>query len=87
MISEVTWFFRGYGGGTHVTKYQPDPRSHCSRRGQNSYAMSLHPLPIASCPRQKSQHYEANYRRAVRPLQAVNWNALLFIKTKHNSLQ
>ena len=34
-----------------------------------------------------SQHYEANYRRAVRPLQAVNWNNSLLIKTRHNSLQ
>ena len=55
MISAVTCFFcfGGYGGGAHVTKYQPDPKPHCSRRGQNSYAMSLHPLSIASIPRQK----------------------------------
>ena len=33
------------------------------------------------------QHHEANYRRACRPLQAVNWNNLLLIKTRHNSLQ
>ena len=55
MISEVTCFFVFVGGrgGAHVTKYQPDPKSHCSRRGLNCYAMSLHPISIASIPRQK----------------------------------
>ena len=44
MISEVTWFFVFGGRGVaHVTKYQPDPKSHCSRRGLNSYTMSLLP--------------------------------------------
>ena len=33
------------------------------------------------------QHYEAHYTRACRPLQAVNWNNLLSIKIRHNSLQ
>ena len=56
MISAVTFFFVfwGYDSGAHVTKYQPEPQSHCSRRGQNSYAMSLHLLSIASIPRQKN---------------------------------
>ena len=33
------------------------------------------------------QHHEANYRRACRPLQAVNWNNLLLIKMRNNSWQ
>ena len=33
------------------------------------------------------QHHEANYTRACRPLQAVNWNNLLSIKMLHNSFQ
>ena len=33
------------------------------------------------------QHHEANYRRACRPLQAVNWNNVLIIKMRYNSLQ
>ena len=37
MISAVTCFFVfvfwGVGGRPHVTKYQPDPKSHCSRKG------------------------------------------------------
>ena len=54
MILEVTCFFVfGGRGGAHVTKYQPDPKTHCSRRGMN-YAMSLHPLSIASVPRHKN---------------------------------
>ena len=38
---------------SEVTKYESDPKSHCSMRGLNSYAMSFHPLSIASIPRQK----------------------------------
>ena len=49
----VFFCFLGGRGGAHVTKCQPDPKSHCSRRGLNSYAMSLHPLSIESIPRQK----------------------------------
>ena len=53
MISAVTCCLAGRGGA-HVTKYQPDPKSLCSRKGLNSYAMSFHPLSIASIPRQKN---------------------------------
>ena len=56
MILEFTCFFLffwGVWGGAHVTKYQPDPKSHCSRRGMN-YAMSLYQLSIASIPTQKT---------------------------------
>ena len=52
MISAVTFFVFGGRGRANVTKYQPDPKSHCSRKGLNFYAMSLHPLSIASIPRQ-----------------------------------
>ena len=46
--------FWGVGGEAHVAKYQPDPKSLCSRRGVNSSAMSLHPLSIARFLRQKN---------------------------------
>ena len=33
------------------------------------------------------QHFEVIHRRAVTPVHAVNWNNLLLIKARHNSLQ
>ena len=52
------------------------------RRGRAGKNLFYH---IAATSRR--QHHEANYRRACRPLQAVNWNNLFLIKTRYNSLQ
>ena len=68
MISEVTFFlFWWVAGGVHVTKYKPESKSHCSRKGLNSYAMSLHSLSIASIPRQKYEQ-KTNYKWQYRPV-------------------
>ena len=68
MILEVTCFFVfwGVGGGAHMTKYQPDPKCHCSRRGMN-YAMSLHPLSIGSIHRQKNMWKKVNMNSDIHP--------------------
>ena len=52
------------------------------RRGRARKNLFYH-IAATTC----GQHHEANYRRACRPLQAVNWNNVLLIKMRYNSLQ